>query len=386
MKLKSYFAASVEAAMNQAAQELGPDAMLVHSRRTTAETRHLGEYEVVFAATPRTGAGFEKPAQSAPGPHDASAQIVSPFGAARRTAVASVERRSQGTNDRNTRPEPEPETATASESKDATGVNAPGASQVRIDRLSQEVGDLRKWVERLVGALHGGPMPAETRDLPGPQWTGLLSLLTAAGVDAGLAQDIVTRLDAQQAPADGESLAEELKSLLTVDAALGRQGAERRVVAVVGPPGSGKTTTLVKLAARYGLACRRTAHILSMDVYRIAAAEQLRFCAAILGIGFQAIETSVALGQALEEHINKDLILIDTPGFGRRDTEDALDLAEILSAHPEIDTHLVLSASMRAADLTRAVDQFEVFQPAKLLFTRIDETDCFGPILNEVVR
>ena len=82
----------------------------------------------------------------------------------------------------------------------------------------------------------------------------------------------------------------------------------------------------------------------------------------------------------------KDLILIDTPGFGPKDMDAAEDLARFLAGRPEIDTHLVLTASARSADLKRVVDRFEVFRPRKLLFTKLDETGTFGPILNEAVR
>jgi flagellar biosynthesis protein FlhF len=158
------------------------------------------------------------------------------------------------------------------------------------------------------------------------------------------------------------------------------------IVALVGPPGVGKTTTLVKLAARYGLASRRPAHILTADVFRIAAAEQLQSLAAILGIGCNVVDTPVALAQALEEHRSKDFIFIDTPGLGRNEMEDGADLAHLIASHPEIDTHLVLSASMKPADMARVIDRYEMFQPKKLLFTRIDETERFGAIVSEASR
>jgi flagellar biosynthesis protein FlhF len=182
------------------------------------------------------------------------------------------------------------------------------------------------------------------------------------------------------------ALAEELESRVAVEPLLGRGEARPRIVAFVGPPGCGKTTTLVKLAVNYGLAARRPVLLLSMDTYRVAAAEQLRSYAAILGVGFHVLETVGALAQSIEEHRGKDLIFIDTPGFGFGDMDHAAPLARFLAARGDIDTQLVLSSSTKSADLTRMVDSFQCFQPRRLLFAKLDETGSFGPILNEAAR
>src|SRR5205807_2674874 len=148
---------------------------------------------------------------------------------------------------------------------------------------------------------------------------------------------------------------------------LGRGEAKPHVVALVGPPGCGKTTTLVKLAVNYGLASRRPVMLLSMDTYRVAAADQLRSYSAILGVGFQVLETVASLAQTIEENRGKELIFIDTPGFAFGDLDAAADLAQFLSTRQDIDTQLVLPSSMKAPDLTRMVDAFEVFRPQRLL-------------------
>lgn len=247
--------------------------------------------------------------------------------------------------------------------------SATAAAPAAPDRLSLDVAEMRRDIERLAKCLGGARMFSRNTDPAQPE---IYSRLIGNELDAMLAQAV-----AQGAP---------LESLFEVDATLGRSGAQRAVVALVGPPGAGKTTTLVKLAARYGLASRKPAYIITTDVFRIAAADQLRSLAAILGIGCDVVETPVALAQALEEHRAKDMVFIDTPGLARGEMEDGADLARLIATHPEIDAHLVLPASMKAEDMARTADRYAIFKPSKLLFTRIDETARFGAIVNQAAR
>lgn len=324
MKLKSYFAESVEAALSQARRELGADAMLVNSHRTSIEFRHLGEYEVVCAVTPEMEAG---------------------------AGLKRVE-------------------------------NVPAEKAEHLDKLSQEVTVIRQQMERLASTLaRSGAAVAGIAANPG--LAKVFGVLTGAELDAGLAYEIVLRLGTQ---ASGEAVRVELGKLLQVDARLGVPNGGGRIVALVGPPGSGKSACIAKLAAQFGIGARRPCHILAVDGHRIAASEQLRSYAAILGVGFQDVGTTTALAQALEELRYKDLILIDTPGLSRAEMDDAGELARFLSGHPAIDTHLVLPASMRSADIQRTTDRFDTFGARKLLFTKLDETDAFGPIVSQSAR
>jgi len=345
MKIKSYFSRTVEDAMAAASQELGPEAMLVNSRKAPIEARHLGEYEVVFATlNPGTDA--------AP-----------------------------------------PEAPTM----EANSLAAPALGE----RLSAEVAELKKELEGMRRAL--------TRSAFAPsQWVGVApdvsdayAALTASDVAPDLAREIVQAAGSRAAgprttlpraaqavdsAAFQRALLEEIQSRFQAEPTLGAGPVQPKIVALVGPPGSGKTTTLVKLAVNYGLAARRPVVLISVDTHRVAAAEQLRSYAAILGVGFQVLETTAALAQAIEENRGKELIFIDTPGFAFGDLEDSFSLAHFLSTRTEIDTHLVLSASMKSADLTRMVDAFEILRPRHLLFTKLDETGSFGAIFSEAAR
>jgi len=336
MRLKSYFASNVGTALRQARQELGDDAILMEARKSPPEARHLGECEVVVAIGP-------------PGPVE----------------------------DRGGEPA-------------STRAGAVEAAPADRGWLSAELLELRREVQRIAAAVARSGFLAPPGDLLSAELAEIFSELIAADVDAELAQDVVSRLRAAGgSPEPAElrmRLRVELGSRFSTDSQLGRNTETPRVVALVGPPGAGKTATLAKLTVRHGLASRRPTQLISVDSLRVASSEPLRSYAAILGAGFQSLESVSALRQALEEYRHKDLILIDTPGYGAREMDAATELAAFLVEQPKVDIHLVLTASLRSADLTHIVDRFAPFQPRKLIFTQLDETSSFGPILSQAAR
>ena len=347
MRMKSYFAATVEAAMEQAARELGPEALLVNSRKAPPEAQGLGEYEVVFALLAE---------------NDAAA-----------TGVPSP-----GTDGNPRRAEPPAE-----------------------DPVMRELARLRKQLDDVFGAFMRPQGHACTWAARAPEFAAAFSTLVESGFSVDVASRIIRQAHARLEDNAGpwpqlkqrfdaaevdRAVRSELESAISTDSALPLQDAKASVVALVGPAGSGKTATLVKLAVRYGLACSRPVQLISTDTHRIAALEQLRTYAAIIGAGFDAAETPRVLQQLVETHRQKGLILIDTPGYGSVDMAEATDWARFLSRQSRIDVHLVMPACMREADLSAAIDRFEVFEPAKLIFTRLDELSSFGAIASESIR
>jgi flagellar biosynthesis protein FlhF len=213
--------------------------------------------------------------------------------------------------------------------------------------------------------------------------------LLAAEVDGDLAQQLLATAF-KNAGADRvalrDAIAAEIHRCARVDSTLGVDAARQKRVALVGPPGAGKTASLAKIAIRYGIAERRSIALIAYDSIRLAAAEELRWYASILGVAFHAVETNLALAQAIEEHRGKDLILIDTPGFTARDLAAGSEEADYLARRDDIQKHLVLPVSMRASDMARTSAAFDVFRASRLIFTRLDESDVYGPMLCESAR
>jgi flagellar biosynthesis GTPase FlhF len=220
--------------------------------------------------------------------------------------------------------------------------------------------------EVVFGLSH--PLPAQPPPLPRQ---------TVANPVQALAEDIADLRRQMLSLRNGKPEPAVQIEQVTTDATLGRAGSATAHVMLVGPPGVGKTSTLVKIAARYGVHINKATHVLTTDVNRVAASDQLHALAAILGAGFDTLDPVSLLPQALVEHAGKALVMVDTPGFALEELTQPVELAHAVAACGDLDVHLVLSASMKASDALRIADAYSIFRPNKLIFTRIDETlDC----------
>jgi flagellar biosynthesis protein FlhF len=157
--------------------------------------------------------------------------------------------------------------------------------------------------------------------------------------------------------------------------------AGQQVVALVGPTGVGKTTTLAKIAAHFALKIQKKVAILTGDSYRIAAAEQLSVFGKIMNLPVDVVENRQEIVHALRRLKEMDLILIDTAGQSHRDKYRIHELNRLLRDLP-ITKHLVLSCTTRERDLEHIVERFRCLGLDRLLFTKLDEAATFGTILN----
>jgi flagellar biosynthesis protein FlhF len=199
-----------------------------------------------------------------------------------------------------------------------------------------------------------------------------------------LLRDVVDALEPDQfdkADAVRAALCTAVEQCLAVAPPIQLIAGARRVVALVGPTGVGKTTTVAKLAANFKLAHGVRVGLITVDTFRIAAVEQLKTYAEIIDLPLAVVNQPVEMPRALDELGAVDLVFIDTAGRSPRDEVKIRELAEfLLQARPD-EVHLVLSAVSAQPSLRAAVERFATVQVDRLILTKLDEADSLGGIL-----
>jgi flagellar biosynthesis protein FlhF len=319
VKIKSYYAQTIPEAMERARVELGDDAMIIASNRTAGDTQRLGTYEVVFGVTDQ-GSGAEKPALA-----------------------------------------PRPATPT------------PPQATAGLERLKERMEDLRKSVSNKREQISAAKATSSAKTTNAAR---IASVLVQTGFPRALADEIAATAQRRLRDKKQDMLAAiraEISSRVQVSPRLGAVGQSRSTVALIGPPGVGKTTTIAKLAVKYGLAAGRPTRLISTDTFRMGGTDLLRKYADAMGIRLETPATADALERRLESEDRNELLLIDTPGFRPVDSETSGALASLLSKRADVDVHLVLPAYASLTDLNGMTIRLKSFLPSKLIFTGVDQ-------------
>ncbi len=158
-----------------------------------------------------------------------------------------------------------------------------------------------------------------------------------------------------------------------------------RTIALVGPTGVGKTTTIAKLAATFKLKQNKRVALVTADTYRIAAVDQLRTYAGIIGVPLQVVASPSEITRSMEAFSDYDVVLIDTAGRSQRDDHRLEELSSLLKSARPHDVHLVLSSTCTRAVLLEAVERFNRIRTDSIIFTKLDEAVTFGVLLNVTI-
>lgn len=210
-----------------------------------------------------------------------------------------------------------------------------------------------------------------------PPVMALYQHLCNRGLEPALAEDLI-RLGAGAHGSQPQGLWQGVRELLAERLLPSRapwMPAPRRVIALIGPTGVGKTTTLAKIAARAVLETRLKVALVTVDTYRIGAAEQVARYGTMMNVPTRVAADEAELRRALQASAGADLVLIDTAGRSR--TDEVVRQAAMLQGCADVQLYLCLSAATGARELAAAAARFAPLKPSRLIFTRLDE--AVGP-------
>ena len=250
--------------------------------------------------------------------------------------------------------------------------------------------DLHEQLSRLqskVDDLCRRAAPAARQELPESLFRVFTDLIEA-DVNEDLARDLLDRLRSQSCDHEAcdtaqlkHRLAQIVEEEIPIAGPLAITAGRRHLVALVGPTGVGKTTTIAKLAANYRLREKRRVGLITVDTYRIAAVEQLRTYADIIDLPMEIVATPREMHQAVARMSDLDLILMDTAGRSPRDEVKIQELKSMLAEAQPDEVHLVLSSVASANSLSKTAAQFATVGTTALVLTKLDEAASLGSLL-----
>lgn len=340
MRIKKYIGTNIQDAMMQIKNDLGRDAVILHTRKI-----RIGGIFGLFRR--------EKIEVTAAVDDNSSAMLA---------------------------------TNTSQASKTEAGTADPGLTQ-----LQGEVAQLREMMGQIVERFNEVKI---TTSSPYPKpYSDFLGRLLTAEVDEQIATDVIQNLytwaQAENVTDQNEMqcyLCKCMTELISAPKSIQLNNTKTQaVIALVGPTGVGKTTTIAKLAANYTLLAKQKVALVTADTYRIAAVEQLKTYGEIIGVQVDVVFTPSELKAAMEKNRNKDLVLLDTAGRNHRNNMQMSELKSFINAAAPDEVYLVLSVTTNMKDIKDIIRTYEDVGFTKLVFTKLDETSCYGTILNAAV-
>ena len=249
------------------------------------------------------------------------------------------------------------------------------------DGLAREVQDIREMLQVLYAENPGAGLPVEFA----PHYRTLIERGVSRKTAASLIAGVVKHADHEiirDPRIFRERLHFEIRRLAACTGGIQLKPGICRVVAVCGATGVGKTTNIAKLAAHFSVKERMRVALLTTDTYRVAAVEQLRVYANIIGLAIRVAQDAKEVAQALEAFREHDLVLIDTAGGSQFNLEQIRELQGLLQAAKPHEIILALGAGAQHTDLHSVVHNFRILGPSSLMFTKLDETAHYGGLIS----
>jgi flagellar biosynthesis protein FlhF len=421
MQIKKFEAPSIQEALEAIKRELGPEAIILHTTRNRKGFGLMGgaSVEVTAAISDRS---MNKRAFTESRLPDAGRETLRNLTASRQADILekSIERAEKKaaiqvpkkmTERRYVDIDPHEVTASASAptaSRARAAVTPPReVERTSLERssapLEDEVRHLKRMIEELkiaqddAGAM-GTTFASQLHD--NPALTDAFEHLLMNGIDKRYALGLVKKAGFELGPQEAKNpdavldqvtyeVMSALDTLNPIENLLpGTRGeAGPFCMALVGPTGVGKTTTLAKIASLAVLKKNLRVGLINLDVYKIAAFDQLQTYAKILNIPFRSASNLEELQSAVGDFRSLDLVLIDTTGRSQRDETSLKEMSELVrSLEIPVQIHLCVASPTRDLELYDIANRFAVFKPTGLAVTKLDESSLFGSIFNVANR
>lgn len=372
MQVKRFFAADMRTAMKLVRDELGADAAIIGNRRVAGGVELTAALDYQVAPAPvRPNPALEAELRKTQA-RIANAQAE----LATRAEQDSSKDRQLFANDSLVAPELPATPVKPQRPVEKPVAAAPSVDPRALDAMRFELHGLRELIEVQLGSIAWGQMQSRR-----PQQANLWRRLQRMGLSAELSQALLDRVAGVAEPRQAWRmlLAHLAHAIKTPKVEPLEEGG---VIALVGPAGMGKTTTLAKLAARYVLKYgAQQVALVSMDSFRIGAQEQLKTLGRILGVSVTQIDPGQSLLQALAPLAKKRVVLIDTAGLPANDPALRLQLESLSARGLKAKNYLVLAATSQSQVLKAAYHSYKRCGLSGCILTKLDEAVSLGEVL-----
>lgn len=354
MKIKRYFAPDIRQAIRKVRDEQGPDAVILSNQRINGGIEIVAAVDYDESLLHGNLAGRDNKPLDNHDIHD---------------SMESIE---YGSSDGTQQPD--------THERNHHSPNIVWSQEPVLVEIQDELKSLRDMLENQLSGLAWGDLSRRY-----PQRADLMQRLIKIGLSASLCQEITGQISSDM-DIDrlwGRALALLADRIPITESDLLTDGG---IIALVGPTGVGKTTTIAKIASRYTLRHgNRDVALVTIDNYRVGAYEQLRTYGRILDIPVKNADSRKELQQVLKDLKGRRLVLIDTAGMGQHD-HHLINQAGILGDDDSIRTSLLLSATTRLSGMEDVIQAFDIFKPRDCIFTKVDEATSVGNLLSVAIK